>query len=150
MTIVILFGILSLYDIYHITYIICLTYLYINIDTHYANNRNISLTLFKQSPLIISSYYGTSNNTNIKVDNDKIDNNKIINNIINNKYKNKINKNDIEMMDDDGELIDSLVHPSAPKILDEYENMERGKNVKIYHTEVGVINDYHMSKSKFN
>ncbi len=39
-------------------------------------------------------------------------------------------------------MVDSSLKPSAPIIHDEDDDIEKGKNVKFLHRDIGIIHDY--------
>lgn len=116
-TFIIISGSLSGYHEFHLFYILIVSYIFMNIYHYYVNNKNVEISIIskKLSPNIIESYYGRPD---ININNNIIINNENI------------------------ELINNTIIPSAPKIIDENENIKNGKNVKIYQKNIDVINNY--------
>lgn len=138
-TLIISLGFISQYNKFHQIYIIGIMYLYVNIDHYFQNNRDIAIRIMKKkiqpyiNPQIIDSYY---NNKKYNMSNKLMD----------------IDQEDLDNDDtddnDDNELVDSLLKPNKPIIRDDEEYVLKGKNVKILHKDIGIIQDYTLSKSK--
>ncbi len=127
---IIFVGILSNYDEYHIIYILGISYLCINIDNYFSNNRDLALSILKKkiNINIIESYYKTRNN--------KVDNNK-------NQKKENIYIGNI-----DNKKIDSSINPTAPLIFDEKYISE--DNIKIYDKDINLMESYRINHNTFN
>ncbi len=115
MTLAFSLGVLSNYSDMHILYILGLSYLFLNIEHHYANNNNPTIRI-PISTDVINTYYGVR---------DDVDDTIVI---------------------DDKDLIDSSIKPAKPLIYE--DDIQRGENVVIFQDNIGIIDNYQLSKSK--
>lgn len=114
---VISLGILSNYSEIHLLYILVFSYIYLNIDHHYKNNKNVSISIIakKLHPSAMESYY----NKLKPIEEDKSDN---------------------ESDNDSVELFDSSLSPNEPVIVDNEFNEQL--NSKIYVNNIEIVDNY--------
>ena len=118
-TLLILLGMISNYNEFHMCYILGISYLCLNLDDHFSKDGNSTLSILKQkiNPNIISSYY-QKKNSNIYIGN--IDNRKI----------------------------SSSINPSPPTLFNENKYLDKEVNVKILDDDVNLMESYILSQSK--